>query len=86
MRSSCSSDVLKLPSECANDGPRGGQVAAAAAAAISLKLPEFYTDNPDVWFVYCEAQFLLRGVTHDHTCSTQLKYNEYLDPASCLHE
>ena len=39
----------------------------AVASAVSLKLPEFYTDNPEVWFVYCDAQFQLRGITSDET-------------------
>ena len=36
-------------------------------AAVSLKLPEFYSDNPEVWFVYCDAQFQLRNITSDDT-------------------
>ena len=45
----------------------GDEVADAVAAAVSLKLPEFYSDNPDVWFVYCDAQFQLRNITSDDT-------------------
>lgn len=40
---------------------------APTASAVSLKLPEFYVDNPDVWFLYCDAQFQLRGITSDDT-------------------
>ena len=38
-----------------------------SVAAVSLKLPEFYTHNPDLWFLYCEQQFLLRNIKDDQT-------------------
>ena len=47
--------------------PPEDEVANAVASAVSLKLPEFYTDNPEVWFVYCDAQFQLRRITNDET-------------------
>ena len=34
---------------------------------VALKLPEFYTNNPEVWFSYSNAQFLLRKITADET-------------------
>ena len=34
---------------------------------VSLKLPEFWTSHPRVWFQQTEAQFALRQVTADHT-------------------
>ena len=35
--------------------------------AVSLKLPTFWTSQPDVWFAQAEAQFTLRGITADET-------------------
>ena len=35
--------------------------------AVSLKLPEFWTSHPRVWFLQTEAQFALRKVTADNT-------------------
>ena len=34
--------------------------------AVSLKLPEFWTDNIQVQFAQTEAQFAIRGVTSSH--------------------
>ena len=39
----------------------------AVAAAVSLKLPELYISNLEVWFVYFDAQFQLRGITSNDT-------------------
>ena len=35
--------------------------------AVSVKLPAFWTSNPDGWFFQAEAQFGLRGITNDQT-------------------
>ena len=40
---------------------------AATAAAVSLKLPPFYTSNPKYWFAYSESHFKLRGIVCDET-------------------
>ena len=34
-----------------------------AIHAVSLKLPEFWTDDPEVWFVRVEAQFRSTAIT-----------------------
>ncbi len=39
----------------------------AHAQAVSLKLPTFWTEQPDVWFAQAEAQFNVRNVTADDT-------------------
>ena len=35
--------------------------------AVSLKLPTFWTSQPEVWFAQTEAQFNLRGIVADET-------------------
>ena len=35
--------------------------------AVTVKLPEFWTDNAWVWFAQAEAQFAIRGVTSNLT-------------------
>ena len=39
----------------------------AEANAISLKLPIFWTSQPQVWFQQAEAQFTIRNITVDNT-------------------
>ena len=39
----------------------------AVEHAVSLKLPTFWTSQPDVWFAQAEAQFNLRGITAEDT-------------------
>ena len=35
--------------------------------AVSLKLPTFWSSQPEVWFAQAEAQFNLRKITADDT-------------------
>ena len=35
--------------------------------AVSLKLPEFWPNNPEVWFARIKAQFNTRTITGDRT-------------------
>ncbi|XP_051898645.1 uncharacterized protein LOC127585315 isoform X2 [Pristis pectinata] len=53
------------------DGPNGFWTCemddSAAANAVALKLPTFWTLRPSVWFDQAEAQFHLRQITSDST-------------------
>ena len=35
--------------------------------AVSLKLPDFWPDEPDIWFCQAESQFALRSITAEET-------------------
>lgn len=35
--------------------------------AVSLKLPDFWPDEPDIWFAQAESQFTLRNITAEAT-------------------
>ena len=39
----------------------------AIQAAVAVKLPPFWTEDPSTWFAQAEAQFHLRGVSSDET-------------------
>lgn len=41
--------------------------AGAATAVVSVKLPEFWKAEPEMWFAQAEAQFILANVTKDDT-------------------
>lgn len=51
-------------------GSQQQPAAPAAAAAVAVKLPDFWESDPTMWFAQAEAQFALAGVTQDAT-----KYN-----------
>jgi len=38
---------------------------------VSIKLPLFWTDSPEVWFLQAEAQFENKGITVSRTKLTQ---------------
>ena len=39
----------------------------ADSNAVALKLPTFWSHQPQIWFVQAEAQFILRNITDDTT-------------------
>jgi hypothetical protein len=39
----------------------------AAVAAVAVKLPPFWVDNAEVWFLQAEAQFAIAGITSERT-------------------
>ena len=41
--------------------------AAAQLAPVSVKLPEFWNNDPDIWFAQVQSQFNLKGITSDGT-------------------
>lgn len=40
---------------------------ARTAAVVSVKLPDFWKSDPEMWFAQAEAQFILANVTKDDT-------------------
>lgn len=40
---------------------------SAVTAAVAVKLPEFWKNDPRMWFAQAEAQFALAGVVQDET-------------------
>ena len=39
----------------------------ATTSAVALKLPNFWTMQPEIWFTQAEAQINIRGITSDDT-------------------
>ncbi|KAM9321815.1 uncharacterized protein KZ484_021847 [Pholidichthys leucotaenia] len=50
-----------------SNSPEPDSSGTSRANAVSVKLPEFWQDNPDSWFLLVEAQFALGGITADDT-------------------
>lgn len=50
-----------------NNNAAAGATQQGAAAAVSVKLPEFWKTDPEMWFAQAEAQFILGNVIGDDT-------------------
>lgn len=59
--------VSRLSTATASDRPTSSQQAESSVQAVSIKLPEFWSEDPEVWFVRVEAQLRSRSVTADQT-------------------
>ena len=45
---------------------------ASSSHSEVVKLPEFWTDNPDSWFKVVESQFVIKNVKDESTNITML--------------
>lgn len=59
--------TLKTLNMSVSDPISDNQEAAQIVNATSIKLPEFWTKSPSVWFARIEAQFSTRNITQDRT-------------------
>ena len=51
----------------ASTSSQNSDPAPASAHAVAVKLPEFWPEDPEIWFVRVEAQLRSRSVTQDQT-------------------
>ena len=50
--------------------------------AVAIKLPAFWAQQPEVWFLQAEAQFHIRKITDD----TTKYYHVVLCMGGCVHK
>lgn len=60
------------------------KASSPAVQAVSVKLPEFYLNDPAGWFLRAEAQFSLRGVTQDKTHFWHVLAALYAETSACF--
>ena len=51
----------------ASTSPPSSQPPEGSVQAVAIKLPDFWPENPEIWFVRVEAQLRSRSVTPDQT-------------------
>ena len=72
-------DIKRIAETLKELTPAAPGAAAQGIQAVALKLPEFWTDKPEVWFARVEAQFGTKGITQDDT-----KFNYLVIPIYVL--
>ncbi|XP_072934951.1 uncharacterized protein [Epargyreus clarus] len=80
MHSAGASHVTK---RCRPQKPRGSterETPTADAGKMSLKIPQFSPDDPEIWFALLEGQFENLGITDDNT-----KYNHVITNIEVRH-
>ena len=59
--------IAQALKDLAPAAPAPQQQQQQGVQAVALKLPEFWTDKPEVWFARVEAQFGTKGINQDDT-------------------
>lgn len=58
---------MRQPTSQPGPPPTGPSLQQPAVAAVAIKLPQFWAEDPHIWFAQVEAQFLLGRVTSETT-------------------
>jgi hypothetical protein len=60
-------ELAKQAAAAAAFGAAQQQQPAVPVAAVAVKLPPFWVDNAEVWFLQAEAQYAIAGITSERT-------------------
>jgi len=58
-----------------NENEGGGDIVQRHVDKVSVKLPPFWAENPETWFVQVEAQFEIANITAEQTKFNYLAAN-----------